>query len=93
MFGWSIMRTVLEFGMAEFAPVSTVADFYRLEEGDVLEGYLDGFSAAADPGSHRSRSYWHGWCNGRLDAGLLLPDLAQIRLGQAFEAMRSPARS
>ena len=72
--------------MTEFAPVRTVSDLKSLEEGDVLEGYLDGVSGYPEPGSDRSRGYWHGWRNGRVDAGLADPDLARVMLDAAFAA-------
>ena len=70
--------------MAEFAPVRTIADFRRLDEGETLEGYLDGFHGGPKPGSDRSRAFWHGWRNGRVDAGLAEPDGAQRALEQEF---------
>jgi hypothetical protein len=63
--------------MAEFAPVETIADFRQLDDGEALEGYFDGFHGSPEPGSDRSRSFWHGWRDGRVDAGLTEPDCAQ----------------
>src|ERR1700750_3197472 len=62
-----------EVSMAEFKPTKTVTDFKHLDEGEVLEGYFDGFHGGSAPGSDRSRSFWHGWRNGRVDAGLAAP--------------------
>jgi hypothetical protein len=73
--------------MAEFAPVITIADFRQLDDGEMLEGYFDGFHDSPPPGSDRSRAFWHGWRNGRVDAGLANPDLAQIALEYAFRQM------
>ncbi len=70
--------------MAEFAPVETIADFRQLDDGDTLEGYFDGFHGSPEPGSDRSRAFWHGWRNGRVDAGLAEPDHAQLALEQEF---------
>lgn len=70
--------------MAEFVPAKTVADFRQLDDGEILEGYFDGFHGSAAPGSDRSRSFWHGWRNGRVDAGLAEPDFAQRALEQEF---------
>ena len=70
--------------MAEFAPISTILEFRLLDDGEILEGYLDGFHDAPDPTSGFSRSYWHGWRNGRVDAGLAEPDAAQLALDAAF---------
>lgn len=73
--------------MAEFHPVKTVAEFKTLDDGEVLEGYLDGFHAAGTPDSTRSRSYWHGWRNGMIESHRMLPDTAYVRLAAAFAAV------
>ncbi len=78
--------------MSEFALVETVADFRLLDDGEILEGYFDGFHGAPTPGSDRSRAFWHGWRNGRVDAGLAEPDSAQLALERAFgELQMRPA--
>jgi hypothetical protein len=81
----------VEVPMAEYAPVRTVADFRQLDEGDILEGYLDGFHGSPEPGSDRSRAYWHGWRNGRTDAGFAEPDSAQQALAQEFALLSQAA--
>lgn len=73
--------------MAEFNPVRTVEDFRTLDDADVLEGYLGGFDGEAEPGNTRSRSYWHGWRNGRVDSARCLPDLAHMALAEAFSEL------
>jgi hypothetical protein len=70
--------------MTEFAPVETIADFRQLDDGETLEGYFDGFHGSPEPGSDRSRAFWHGWRNGRVDAGLAEPDRAQHALELEF---------
>jgi hypothetical protein len=70
--------------VAEFAPVETVADFKTLDDGEILEGYLDGFSGEPRPNSGHSRSYWHGWRNGMIESGRKLPDLAYQQLANDF---------
>ena len=70
--------------MTEFRPVSDIEEFRLLDDGEILEGYFDGFHGASSPGSDRSRSYWHGWRNGRVDAGLAEPDTAQLALARSF---------
>jgi len=83
--------------VSDFQAVSEVSVFRLLDEGDILEGYLDGVSGSAAPGSDRSRSYWHGWCNGRVDASLAEQDAAQQALAAAFseldKTMESTLRS
>lgn len=73
--------------MAEFKPVTTIDDFVTLDQGEVLEGYLDGFHGGPSPGSDRSRGYWHGWRNGQVESGRSRPDAAQLALNTAFEAV------
>ena len=73
--------------MAEFVPVETITDLRKLDDGEVLEGYFDGFHGSPAPGSDRSRSFWHGWRNGRVDAGFAEPDLAQLALAQEFRLL------
>jgi len=70
--------------MAEFNTVQTVNDFRTLDDGETLEGYLDGFHGAAAPDSSRSRSYWHGWRNGMVESGRRSPDQAYLALSEAF---------
>jgi site-specific DNA-cytosine methylase len=73
--------------MAEFPPVETIEDFRRLDDGEIMEGYFDGFHGGPPPGSNRSRAFWHGWRNGRVDAGLAKPDFAQLALERAFQTI------
>lgn len=73
--------------MAEFTPVDTVEAFHTLDDGEVLEGYMDGFEGAPEPNSARSRSYWHGWRNGMIESGRVPPDDAYITLESAFESI------
>lgn len=74
--------------MAEFKPVETLDDLSTLDTAEVVEGYLDGLKAAAEPGNNRSRSYWHGWRNGVVDGGFRQIDEAQRRLAREVVASR-----
>ncbi|MBS9721222.1 hypothetical protein JYU29_11040 [Tianweitania sp. BSSL-BM11] len=74
--------------MQIFKPVETLEDFYTLDDGEVLCGYLDGLSGIECPLSGVTRSYWHGWRNGLVDSGLLEADGAQVKLDAAFEGLR-----
>lgn len=78
--------------MTEFSPVRTVADFQNLDEGEMLEGYLDGFNNGPSPNSSHSRSYWHGWRNGMVDSHRQLPDCAFKELAQDFERLPASQR-
>ena len=44
--------------------VWTIADFRTLDDGEILEGYLDGFTGVAPVNCSCSRSYLHGWRHG-----------------------------
>jgi hypothetical protein len=62
-------------------PVTTAADLDTLDTEEVIEGYRDG--RHNEPcGDNRSRSYWHGWRNGRADGGHAELDYAQRVLAQ-----------
>lgn len=69
----------------EVRTVSTIADFATLDDGEVLEGYLDGFHGGVAPNSTHSRSYRHGWLNGMVDSQRHTPDWAQEALDSEFE--------
>lgn len=66
--------------MSEFTPVSTKADLDTLDEAEMVAGYCAGLDGWLEPGSDKSRSFWHGWRNGRVDRGLAAPDVHQQRL-------------
>jgi len=61
-------------------PVETKADLETLNQDEILEGYLDGYGGELNCGDNRSRSYWHGWRNGRVDGGYAENDYAQMCL-------------
>ena len=63
----------------EREPVRTYRDLAGLDEGEIGEGYRDG-REGLPCGGNRTRAYWHGWRNGRTDAGLEQPDEAQRAL-------------
>lgn len=50
-------------------PVETLEDLDRLDEGDILKGYLEFDIDDPEPGNNHSRAYWHGWCNAATDRG------------------------
>lgn len=61
-------------------PVKTKADLETLNSDEILEGYRDGYWGDLKCGDNRSRSYWHGWRNGRVDGGYAETDDAQMLL-------------
>ena len=72
--------------MSEWQPVTTLSDLEALDSAEVYEGYTDGFEGLPEPGNNRSRSYWHGWRNGRVDGGHQPKDAAQAELARVFLA-------
>lgn len=66
--------------MSEFNKVSTAAELALLDEDEIIEGYRAGLDCNAEPGSDKSRSYWHGWRNAQSDRGRAPVDDAQQRL-------------
>jgi hypothetical protein len=64
-------------------PVESVADLATLDADEVIEGYLDG-RENGPCGDNRSRAYWHGWRNGRVDAGYIERDPAMRRLAEEY---------
>ncbi len=65
-------------------PVSTLQQLSELDDPEILEGYHDGLQNELTPGGNRSESYYHGWRNGRVDAGHIQPDEAQMKLAKAY---------
>jgi hypothetical protein len=68
--------------MSEYAPVRTKDELSQLDEAEMLAGYYAGFSGDPEPGSDRSRSFWHGWRNGRVDGGHDQIDCHQVKLAR-----------
>lgn len=66
--------------MSEFQPVRTKADLEKLEDDDILTGYIHGLSDPIQPGSDKSRGYWHGWRNAQSDKHRVPIDDAQMQL-------------
>ena len=53
--------------MTDRSPVKTLEELDQLDHDDVLEGYKSGHDGDPEPGDNRSKSFWHGWRNGRAD--------------------------
>lgn len=80
--------------MSEFKPVSTLEDLATLDTEEILEGYRSGADGDPEPGNNRSRSFWHGWRNGAMDAGALAHDQASHDLAALYIAdMRIKSRA
>ena len=66
--------------------VPSLAAVMRLDPDEMTEGYFDGLSGEPEPGDNRSLSYWHGWRNGAVDAGLRLKDAEQAAIARDWIA-------
>lgn len=75
--------------MSEFTPISTLSDLELQDDRDMVAGYISGSDGTSEPGSDKSRSYWHGWRNGRVDGGHQPKDNHQAVLASAFVGRRS----
>jgi len=74
--------------MSEWTPVMSAAELAVLDPDETMAGYRAGLENAPEPGSDRSRSYWHGWRNGRVDGGHAQPDLAQQMVAREYLGYR-----
>lgn len=69
--------------MSEFRRVATKADLETLDERDMIAGYLAGSGGdTSEPGSDKSRGYWHGWRNAMVDRGHAQIDNEQCQLAR-----------
>lgn len=70
--------------MSEYQPLSSIAELPALDSDDCLAGYRAGLGDAPEPGSDKSRSYWHGWRNGMMDKGRMPHDEAACNLVREY---------
>jgi hypothetical protein len=70
--------------MSEFNPFE-FRDSHLIDD-EVVEGYRSGYRGEAEPGSDKSRSFFHGWRNGRVDGGHDTIDAAQAQFASAYVA-------
>lgn len=68
-----------EFNPFEFKDIDLIND-------EVVEGYRSGYRGETEPGSDKSRSFFHGWRNGRVDGGHDQIDCAQQEFARAYVA-------
>jgi hypothetical protein len=66
--------------MSEFHPIVTLEDLILQPACEVTAGYMTGLHNKPEPGSDKSRAFWHGWRNGLVDGGYTEPDAAQEEL-------------
>jgi hypothetical protein len=66
--------------MSEYQPLSSVAELAVLNDDECVAGYMASLAGDPEPGSDKSKSYWHGWRNGMMDKGRLPIDEAARNL-------------
>jgi ribosome modulation factor len=64
--------------MSEYAPLSTQAEYAALDDEECVAGYHAGLCGDSEPGSDKSKSYWHGWRNGMIDSGRIEYDDKEV---------------
>ena len=70
--------------MSEFQKVATLNDLKNLDDDEILKGYRSGLNKEPEPGSDKSRSFWHGWRNGMIDRGVFPSDSESSQLAQEY---------
>ncbi len=73
-------------GTSAWEPVGTLAELDQLDDVEIQEGYFDGRNNEPEPraGGNRSRSYWHGWRVGMMDAYRIEVDADHRKLVSEF---------
>lgn len=72
-------------------PVTRVEEAVTLDQKVVMEGYDYGLRHEAPPPKGSTRSFWHGWRNGRMKTtGVAHP--TQVALARDFERKRGILR-
>lgn len=56
--------------MSEYRPIETLEEYDALNSEHTIPGYQSGRRGDPEP-RNCTRSYWHGWRMGRMDAGLM----------------------
>lgn len=58
--------------MSAHAPITTLAEWDALDDGEVLAGHIGAEKGDPEPGGNHSRSYHHGWRTRMMDMGEIL---------------------
>ncbi|WP_043345078.1 hypothetical protein [Cupriavidus basilensis] len=74
--------------MSEFQPITKPEDLSGLDDNEMVSGYCSGYCGDAEPGSDKSRAFWHGWRNGAVDGGHRQMDTAQAELARCLVAQQ-----
>ncbi len=84
------VSSLLEKGQGD--DVVIITNHRSLDEGEILEGYLDGVHGYEPNSARLTVSYLHGWRTGMADIGMLEPTAEIDAIDRAYAALRSPPR-
>ena len=73
--------------MSEYTKLSRRAELDLIDEDECVAGYRSGLINDPEPGSDKSKSFWHGWRNGMMDRGILPLDAEAQKLAREVVAM------
>lgn len=78
--------------MAEFKPVTSMAELLELDAGQVVAGYRSGLAGDQAPGTDKCRGFHHGYRNGQVDGGFAGKDEAMVALARDYHPWASYAK-
>lgn len=68
--------------MSEFQTEGTIIELHSMDDDEILSGYWSGYKGEPEPGSDKSNSFYHGWCNGMVDSKRMEPTQRQMLLAR-----------
>ena len=74
--------------MSESTPTSSLPELSPQDSAEALAGYLEGLANRPEPGSNKSKIFWHGWCGGQSDRKFA--PLDEYALGVAQKLLLPP---
>ena len=66
----------------KFFTAKTITDVDAMDQDEVMQGYLAGYSGEPKPTD--SRDKWHGWRNGMADSGRIEIDESQRSVARQY---------
>lgn len=70
--------------MSEYAPLRTKVELETINDDECVAGYRAGLQGDREPGSDKSRSFWHGWRNGMMDSKRMPHDADAAALARDY---------
>ena len=78
--------------MAEFKPVTSMAELLELDAGRVVAGYRSGLAGDPAPGTDKCRGFHHGYRNGQVDGGFAEEGTAMMALARDYHPAASATK-